>query len=148
MNCKKILKYLIFLLPWFLSNIIFKIDTNYYNIITKPFFAPDALVFPIIWTIIYFLIAYSISKIWFNSVSNLRIYLLINYLANQLYTFCFFNIKSNFLSLIDVIIVLISSIYLYLEVRNIANKYSRYLIPYIIWNIFALILSFSILILN
>lgn len=148
MKYKKILIYLIFLLPWFISNIIFKIDTNYYNELIKPFFAPSPITFGIIWPILYILISYSIYKTWFNSNPNYRIYLFINYISNQLYTFCFFITKNNLLALIDTIIVLISSIYLYKEIKNIDSKYSKYLIPYILWNIFATILSFSILFLN
>ena len=148
MNYKKILKYILFLLPWFLSIIIFKVDTNYYNAINKPFFAPPPIIFAIIWPILYILIAYSIYKVWDKKNTNYKIYLIINYISNKLYTFCFFQLKNNFLALTDTIIVLISSLYLYIETKNIDNKYSKYLIPYIIWNIFALILSFSIFILN
>ena len=148
MNYKKIIKYLLFLLPWFLSSIFTKIDTNYYNTINKPFFAPPPIIFPIVWTILYILISYSIYKIWNKSNNNYKIYLVINYIANQLYTFCFFIAKDNFLALTDTLIVLISSLYLYIETKYINEKYSKYLIPYIIWNIFALILSFSIFLLN
>ena len=148
MNYKKIIKYLLFLLPWFLSSIFTKIDTNYYNTINKPFFAPPPIIFPIVWTILYILISYSIYKIWNKSNNNYKIYLVINYIANQLYTFCFFIAKDNFLALTDTLIVLISSLYLYIETKDINEKYSKYLIPYIIWNIFALILSFSIFLLN
>lgn len=148
MKLKNFFIYLIFLLPWFIGGLIFKIDTNYYNDLTKPFFAPPPILFGIIWPILYILISYSIYKIWFKSTPNYRIYLFINYLSNQLYTFCFFILKNNLLSLIDTIIVLISSIYLYKETKNIDSKYSKYLIPYILWNIFATILSLSILILN
>lgn len=148
MNYKKIIKYLIFLLPWFLSSIFFRIDINYYNNLIKPFFTPPAITFSIIWPILYLLIAYSVYKVWNESHSNYRIYLFINYLANQVYTLCLFQIKNNFLALTDSIIILISSLYLYLETKNINSNYSKYLIPYIIWNTFALILSFSIFALN
>ena len=148
MNYKKIIQYLIFLLPWILSTIIFKIDVSIYNLLNKPFFSPPSIIFSIIWPILYILISYSIYKIWFKSNPTCRIYLFINYLSNQLYTFCFFILKNNFLSLVDTIIILTSSIYLYLETKNIDKTHSKYLIPYIIWNIFALILSFSIFILN
>ena len=148
MNYKKIIKYLIFLLPWFLSSIFFRIDINYYNNLIKPFFTPPAITFSIIWPILYLLIAYSVYKVWNESHPNYRIYLFINYLANQVYTLCLFQIKNNFLALTDSIIILISSLYLYLETKNINSNYSKYLIPYIIWNTFALILSFSIFTLN
>lgn len=148
MNFKKILTYLLFLIPWFLSGLIFKSDTTYYNRLNLPIFAPKPIIFPIIWTILYILIAYSIYLVKNKTTSNYKIYLIINYLSNQLFTFCFFILKNNFLAFTDTIIILISSLYLYLETNTIQEKASKYLIPYILWNIFALILIFSILILN
>lgn len=148
MNYKNIIKYLLCLLPWFISNIIFKVDTSYYKGLNLPFFAPPTILFPIIWTIIFILISISIYKNIDKSNNNYKIYLLINYLSNQLYTFCFFTIKNNFLAFIDCLIVLISSIYLYKETKSIDNNSSKYLILYLIWNIFATILSLTILIIN
>lgn len=145
---KKIFNYLLCLLPWFISSLIFKIDTNYYKNLSLPFFAPPSIIFPIVWTILYLLIAYTIYKVINKSTSNYKIYLLINYLSNQFFTITFFTIKNNFLSLTDTIIVFISSLYLYLETKTLDNKISKYLIPYIIWNLYALILITTIYILN
>ncbi len=148
MNYKNIIKYLLCLLPWFASNIIFKTDTNYYKSLNLPFFAPPTIIFPIVWTIIFILISISIYQTFSNSSNNYKLYLLINYLSNQLYTFFFFTIKNNFLAFIDCLIVLISSIYLYKETKNINKNASKYLIPYIIWNIFASVLSLTIFLTN
>lgn len=148
MRFKKFLVYLLFLLPWFISNLIFKVDTAYYQSLDRPWFAPPPIIFGIVWPILYALIAYSVYKTWSNSNSNYKIYLVINYIANQLYTFFFFVLKNNFLSLVDTIIILISSLYLYVETKNLNKDKAKYLIPYIIWNIFALILVFTIFITN
>ena len=148
MRFKKFLVYLLFLLPWFISNLIFKVDTAYYQSLDRPWFAPPPIIFGIVWPILYALIAYSVYKTWSNSNSNYKIYLVINYIANQLYTLFFFVLKNNFLSLVDTIIILISSLYLYLETKNLNKDKAKYLIPYIIWNIFALILVFTIFITN
>ena len=148
MKFKKFLVYLIFLLPWFISNLIFKIDTAYYQSLDRPWFAPPPIIFGIVWPILYALIAYSVYKTWSNSNSNYKIYLVINYIANQLYTLFFFVLKNNFLSLVDTIIILISSLYLYIETKNLNKEKEKYLIPYILWNIFALILVFTIFITN
>ncbi len=148
MKFKKFLVYLIFLLPWFISNLIFKIDTAYYQSLDRPWFAPPPIIFGIVWPILYALIAYSVYKTWDCSNSNYKIYLVINYIANQLYTFLFFGLKNNFLALVDTIIILISSLYLYIETKNLNKEKEKYLIPYILWNIFALILVFTIFITN
>ncbi len=139
----KIFKLLLYFLPWFLSNILFKVDTNFYETINKPFFTPPALVFVIIWPILYFLIALALYKNK-NKNKNITFYksLVINYFSNQIYTFLFFNIKSPFIAFIDSIIVFISSLFLYNETKN------KYLILYIIWNLFITILSLTIYFMN
>ena len=148
MYFRKFLSYLTFLLPWFSSGILFEIDKNYYLNLNLPFFAPPPIIFGIVWPILYLLIAYSVWKTFYGSTTNYKIYLEINYLANQLFTFCFFILKDNFLALVDVIIGLISSLYLYVETKMLNQPYAKYLIPYIIWNIFALLLIFTIFVMN
>lgn len=148
MNFKNGLLYLLYLVPWFLSGILINSDSNYYYSLNLPFFAPSPILFAVIWPLLYILIAYSIYKTFKVSTTNYKIYLFINYLANQLFTFCFFYLRDNFLSLVDVIIIFISSLYLYVETKLIDKRYSGYLIPYIIWNLFALILIFTIFYLN
>lgn len=148
MNFKKIGKFLLYLLPWFLSAILFRSDPGYFKQLNKPFFAPPSWLFGVVWPILYLLITYSIFHTFDESDTTYKRNLLINYISNQLFGLFFFTIKNNFLALIDTIIVLISSIYFYLSVNNINKKYSKYLIPYILWNIFATILIISIFAMN
>ena len=74
--------------------------------------------------------------------------LLINYFSNQAFSFLFFTIKSPFLALIDTIIILISSLFLYYESKELNKTSSKLLIPYILWNIFATILITSVFFMN
>lgn len=138
---KNVVRFLIYLLPWFISSIIFRVDTSFYDSINKPFFAPPGIVFPIVWTILYILIAIGLYN---NKNKSMEYYksLIINYFSNQIYTFLFFVIKSPFIAFIDTLVVLISSLFLYNETK------SKWFIPYIIWNVFATILSLSIYLLN
>jgi len=138
---KNVVRFLMYLLPWFISSIIFRVDTSFYDSINKPFFAPPGIVFPIVWTILYILIAIGLYN---NKNKNIEYYksLIINYFSNQIYTFLFFVIKSPFIAFIDTLVVLISSLFLYNETK------SKWFIPYIIWNVFATILSLSVYLLN
>lgn len=142
------IKYLLFLLPWFISSILFKSSTMYYESLSLPFFAIPSYLFGIVWTILYILIAISIFMVYENSNKKYKKYLLINFISNQLFTFFFFTLRNNFLSLIDVIVTLISAIYLYNETKLQNKKASYFLIPYIIFSIYALLLILSINILN
>lgn len=142
------IKYLLFLLPWFISSILFKSSTMYYESLSLPFFSIPSYLFGIVWTILYILIAISIFIVYENSNKEYKKYLLINFISNQLFTFFFFTLRNNFLSLIDVIVTLISAIYLYNETKLQNKKASYFLIPYIIFSIYALLLILSINILN
>lgn len=148
MNIKKILSFLLYLLPWFLSALLFPTDKAYYASLIKPIFAPPPIFFAVIWPILYLLIAISIYKVINQSNNNYKTSLIISYLSNQLFSLFFFTLKNPALALIDTLIVLISSIYLYRETKKINNNASKYLIPYILWNTFASILISSIFIMN
>lgn len=149
---KKILKFLCFLLPWFISGLLFRSDTTFYKSLNKPVFAPPSILFPIVWTILYILIAISIYLIYkdnnYKDIPNYNKTLLINYFSNQIFSFLFFTIKSPFLALIDTIIVLISSLFLYYESKELNKTSAKLLIPYIVWNLFATILIIFIFFMN
>lgn len=149
---KKILKFLLIALPWFIGGLLFRSDTIFYKSLNKPAFAPPSIVFPIVWTILYILIAISIYLIYrdnnYKNIPNYNKTLLINYFSNQIFSFLFFTLKSPFLALIDTIIVLISSLFLYYESKELNKTSAKLLIPYIIWNIFATILIISIFFMN
>lgn len=148
MKFKKILKYILYLFPWFLSSILPYKKYNYYNSLNLPFFAPPKIIFPIVWSILFILIAYTIYKVYPTSDKAYKKVLLINYLSNQLFTILFFNLENLFLSFVDTVIVFMSSLYLYEATYNYDKSVSKYLIPYIIWNLFALILSLTITVMN
>ena len=140
---KNVVKFLICLLPWFLSSLIFRTDTSFYDSIKKTFFTPHCIVFPIVWTILYILI---VIVLYTNKNKNKSIdyykSLIINYFSNQIFTFLFFIVKSPFIAFVDTVIILISSLFLYNETK------SKWFIPYVIWNVFATILSLSVYLLN
>jgi len=145
---KNFLKYLLFLLPWFIGGLLFRTDTNFYNSLNLPIFAPPSIVFPIVWTILYILIAYSVYKVFDINNKTYLITLIANYIINQLFTFCFFTLKSPFLGFVDSLFTFVTAIFLYVETKSINKKNSLYLIPYLIWTGFATILSISIYFMN
>ena len=149
---KKIFKFILILIPWFIGGLLFKSDTIFYKSLNKPVFAPPSILFPIVWTILYILIALSIYLIFKNNIfkdtKNYNKALLINYFSNQVFSFLFFTLKSPFLALIDTFIVFISSLFLYYESKELNKASAKLLIPYIIWNLFALILIIFIFFMN
>ena len=149
---KKIFLFLGALIPWFISSII-PLNYKYYDTINKPFFAPPKLFYPIVWTIMYILIAITIYTVLrsykLKDINpSYKITLLINYLFNQSYTLLFFGLNNPFLGFISCLGTLLSSLFLYEETSLLNSKISKLLYPYIILLIFATVLSLSIYLLN
>ena len=149
---KKILKFIVLLFPWLLSGIIFKVDLDYYNYLNLPSFVLPNKLISIIWIILYVLITISVYKVSINkNIFKEKDYfyvLITNFLANSLFIYGFFYLKSPFFGFILTTITLISSIFLFIETKKLNIKASYYLIPYIVFNVYAFILSLSIYIMN
>lgn len=149
---KKVLHFLICFLPWLISGVIFKFDGEYYEMLDIPSFAFSPKMVSIIWIIIYVLIAISIylvsrEKNIFKE-SDYFYVLITNYLANQLFLYGFFNLKSPFFGFILTTITFVSSLFLFLETRKLNTKASYFLIPYSVYSLYAFILSLTVYIMN
>ena len=149
---KKILHFLVCFLPWLVSGIIFRYDSNYYEMLNIPGFALPPKVISVVWIGIYILIAISIFMV--SKEKNIckesdYFYVLItNYLANQLFLYVFFNLKSPFFGFVITTVTLVSSIFLYLETKKLNNKASCFLIPYAVFNVYAFVLSLVVYVMN
>ena len=149
---KKILKYILCLLPWFISN-VFPLNYKYYNEIIKPSFAPPTIFYGIAWSIIYIFTAYTIYSILkeykFEEIpKSYKKILFLNYIFNQSFTLLFFGINNTFLGFASCLGTLITTLFLFVETENLLGNKKYYLIPYILLSIFACILSLSIYLLN
>jgi len=149
---KKVLHFLICFLPWLVSGLVFKYDASYYDMLNIPGFALPPKVISIVWIVIYILIAVSIYMISREKnifkESDYFYVLVTNYLANQLFLYVFFNLKSPFLGFVITTVTLISSIFLFIESRKLNEKASYFLIPYSIYSLYAFVLSLTIYIMN
>ena len=119
--------------------------------INKPSFTPPSIVFPIAWTILYILMGISSYLIFESNDKNSREALIIygiQLVINSLWTYFFFNLRWFLFSFILVIIILVLVIIMIKKFYGI-NKLAAYLqIPYVIWLIFAAILSYNVFLLN
>ena len=120
---------------------------SWYNSI-KPAITPPNFVFPIVWNILFFLIALSLYFAWTNSKKKDKPKIAwvygINFLLNILWSVFFFQLKLPLLSFLEVIL-LWASIFLMILITEKINKISPcLLVPYLIWVAFAGILNFII----
>lgn len=148
---KNFFTYIILLIPWSISSLLFNKCTSYFDTLNIPFFALPKELYGIVWGILYIIIAYSIYLVVKQeklSNKNYNLILIVNYIFNQLYLFLFFCLKSPLLGLIDILAILISGLFLYIETKNINEKASKFLIPYLIFTTYATILSLFIYFMN
>ena len=141
-------KFIIILLITFgialLPTIFINFDTDS---LVKPLLFPLKILFPIVWTILYFLMSISL---YLSSKYNKNLYKVygIQLILNSLWTPLFFMFKTYLFSTIELLILIIFVAIMIKEMK-LENKLSAYLqIPYFIWLLFALYLNVSIYILN
>ena len=134
----------------FLGSLIGNVQ-NGFNGIIKPSFTPPAIVFPIAWVILYTLMGISTYLISENNskdkTKSLVLYS-IQLILNVLWTFFFFHLKWFLFSFIFVVVFLILFILMIVEFYKIKPLAAYLQIPYILWLIFAAILSYNVFLLN
>lgn len=141
------------LIPVFLGSFVGFLTApfNSYNDFVQPVFAPPAIIFPIVWTILYTLMGISSYIIAKSSDSDKNEALFIygvQLVINLFWSIWFFVFGFYLLSFIW-ILLLIGFVVVMIKKFYDISKISAYLqIPYLIWLIFAAILNFSIWLLN
>ena len=123
---------------------------NGFNGINKPSFIPPAIVFPIVWTILYILmgISYGILKTNNQTDEEIDWIYYIQLAINALWSIIFFTFKWRLFAFIWIILLAIAVISMIIKFYN-KNKVAGLLqIPYILWIIFAAYLNFGFYILN
>lgn len=149
---KDIILFIIILFFWILSGLIFRFNSEFYNMLKLPSFALNGKAISIIWFIIYILNSISIlliSKKTNILKNNDYLYILLtNYLSNQLFMYFFFYLMSPFLGFAITTITFLSSIFLFIETKKIDLKASYFLIPYMIYGLYAFILMTTVYLMN
>lgn len=116
----------------------------------KPINVP-AIIFPIVWSILYLLMSVSCYIITESNDKNKDkaiIWYGINLVVNSLWSLIFFGFGTYLLSFIWIILLLIIVIIMMAKFYNIDKKAAYLNIPYILWIIFAGYLNFGIYLLN
>jgi translocator protein len=137
-----------------LSRIIGKIaNVQMYSDLIKPAFAPPALVFPIVWTILYILMGIAAYKIWKMDYCKIPVrdslfYYGLQLFLNFIWSILFFGLGLRLTALIDILLLIAVIIIMNLKFNKL-NKKSAYLnIPYLLWLSYAAVLNYYVWILN
>ena len=140
------------LIPVILGGIVGIIISRFidYNSLEKPFLAPPAILFPIIWSILYILMGVSYGILDSNSLidSNINFIFYLQLIVNLLWPIAFFIFKLrlfafSWILLLDIlIIIMIIKFYKKNKLASILQ------IPYLLWSLFATYLNLFIFLLN
>lgn len=124
-----------------------------YKSLERPWFAPPAVAFPIVWTILYLLMALSSYRIYMKNRSGINdngayFYYLVQLLVNFLWPFLFFSFRLYGIAFFIIIILLVLVIITVIKFYKNDKIAGILLIPYILWLSYATILNYYIWILN
>jgi tryptophan-rich sensory protein len=124
------------------------IDSWYESV--KPSITPPNFVFPIVWTILFFLIGVSFYYSWKfcdkHERDKIAWLFSINFVLNISWSFFFFKLHNTLFALIVIVLLILSIISLILVNWKKTRIASYLLIPYLVWVCFATILNILIVV--
>ena len=125
-------------------------DSIDYDTLTKPFLSPPSLLFPIMWTVLYFLmgISYGILKIRHLDDTKIKIIYYLQLFVNAFWSIFFFSLKWRLFSFIWILLLdFLVGWMIVLFYRK--NKTASLLqLPYLFWILFASYLNLALYLLN
>ena len=128
--------------------------TTWYPTLEKPFFNPPNWLFAPVWTMLYILMGVSAGLVWQKIDTQKELvkkglfFFTIQLILNGFWSVLFFGWNNILLSLIEIILLFLFLFETYLTFKKLDKTSSLLLIPYMVWVIFASILTSSIYFLN
>lgn len=125
---------------------------SWYPGLVKPGFTPPDLAFPIVWTLIYIMMAVAAWLVWCRggwrrSRGVLGLWGL-QLALNLLWTFLFFGMRSPGLALLEAIVLLLVLVATLVAFDRHSRAAAWLLVPYLLWTGYAIALTFEIWRLN
>lgn len=125
---------------------------NYQELI-RPSWAPPSWLFGPVWTFLYVIIFSTFSYVFYQTyLGKYPVKVAFPFVLNLIFNFSFtyfqFVLKNNYLASIDVILVLITIIWMFYEIWPYSKSVVYLNIPYLLWVCFATVLQLTITYLN
>ena len=141
---------LLTLLPLLGSGVIgylIKDTVNVYSGLERPVFSPPAIIFMIVWPILYLLMGLASYRIYMlrdegKDVGSSLFFYCLQLLLNYLWPLIFFSFRLYGVAFIELVILMIFVIITFIEFFKLDKCAGILLIPYIIWLAFAGVLNF------
>lgn len=137
----------------FLSGFLSMSVSNTYENFNKPFFSPPGWVFPIVWTILFFIMAVAAYRIWMVGKSGINVKKALVLYGVQLFlnffwSIVFFRFRLYAIAFLELLLLLVFILLTTFKFYRIDKTSSYLMIPYIAWVSFAGILNYTIWMLN
>lgn len=136
-----------------LSGFLGMAGNEQYVKLKRPAFSPPGYIFPIVWTILYFLMALAFYRIWMHgkqgdNIKKSTILYFIQLFLNFLWSIIFFRFNLYGVAFIELLILLGFILLTTFEFYKVDKIAAYLMIPYIIWVSFAGILNGAIWLMN
>lgn len=136
-----------------LSGFLGMAGNEQYLELKRPSFSPPGYIFPVVWTILYFLMALAFYRIWMHGKQGTNIkkgaaLYFIQLFLNFLWSIIFFRFNLYGIAFIELLILLAFILLTTFEFYKIDKIAAYLMIPYIIWVSFAGILNGAIWLMN
>jgi len=140
------------LIPVLVGAFVGIVTSNYinYNILEQPPLSPPAILFPIVWTILYTLMGISYGILESNSLVDSKINLIyyLQLFVNALWSFFFFVFEWKLFSFFWILLLIALVVIMIIEFYK-KNKVACLIqIPYLLWLVFAAYLNLGVYLLN
>lgn len=121
-------------------------DMSLYSNMIKPPLAPPAILFPIVWTILYLLLGYSSYLVREDKKAIQLFYT--NLAINAIWSLIFFNLQNYLQGFVLIILMIILEIFILIRFKKSSDLAYKLNIPYLIWLFYAAYLSLGVYLLN
>ena len=137
----------------FLSGFLSMTSSSDYQNFNKPTFAPPGWVFPIVWTILFFLMAIAAYRIWMSGKSGEDVTKALFLYGTQLFynflwSIIFFRFRLYAIAFLELLVLLVFILLTTFEFYRIDKPSAYLMFPYIAWVSFAGVLNYTIFMLN
>lgn len=121
-----------------------------YTMLERPAFAPPAILFPIVWTILYTLMGISYGILKSNSLDDQDIDFIYyaQLVVNLLWPFFFFVFEWRLFSFLWIVLLIVLVVIMIIRFYQKNNLAGLLQIPYLLWLLFASFLNWSVYFLN
>ncbi len=126
--------------------------STWYRTLNKPFFTPPDWVFSPVWIGLFILMGISLFFVWRRpghpQLRPALFLFFVQLILNVLWSVSFFGLQSPLLGLIDILLLWMAILFTTLSFFKVSKFAGVLLIPYLLWVGFAILLNFSLWLLN